>query len=568
MSFQNTPPISPPSAPMPPPPGPGGPPSSLARAMAQTANEMTVVYFTASIVALATILITSHFANNLLMSSRPQRKDVLGRRLIVTTRFVRNGMLHRVPFFNTLGHALVFAAYFVINIALILQNLDLTQSRNWAKRLGWITTCNIGLITFLALKNTPLAFLATYSYERLNILHQAAGYCTVFFTILHALLWIVTWAENDHLQGLLELDNVMGIIAGFAMLSMLSTALILKRVRYEAFYIVHITMFMLILITAGMHRPDLVTKSTYVIIFAAGIWVSDRILRGSRMLWYSFSNRVTIHPLPQGGVRITMRRTPWRAVPGTHVFLWIPKARAIETHPFTIISTNPLELVVSAQNGFTKDLYSLASKTPGVVLRASCDGPYGTIPNFAKFDQVVLVAGGSGATFTLGVALKLIRKMSPGGARPVIHFIWVVRDQEAQSWFEKELTELAVSPLVTLTIYVTRSIGACTPPEKQAPNEVITRAQSFEKSETDPEKAASGSCSPTSPTTDTLPTMLSRPDISTTIRSILSVTSEEERTIVAACGPVGLMKDVRDVVGDVVVDSGRSVAFHCEQFGW
>lgn len=139
---------------------------------------------------------------------------------------------------------------------------------------------------------------------------------------------------------------------------------------------------------------------------------------------------------------------------------------------------------------------------------------------------------------------------------------------EAQSWFEKELKELSVSPLVTLTIYVTRSIGACTPLEKQAPNEVITRAQSFEKSETDPEKAASGSCSPTSPTTDTLPTMLGRPDISTTIRSIVSGTAEEERSIVAACGPVGLMKDVRDVVGDVVADSGRSVTFHCEQFGW
>lgn len=220
----------------------------------------------------------------------------------------------------------------------------------------------------------------------------------------------------------------MGIVAGISMLIMLTTALTLRKFRYEAFYITHIIMFMLILIVAGMHRPELSTKSTYITIFAACIWVLDRIIRGTRVISYSFGNRATIHPLPHGGVRIVMRRTPWRAVPGTHVFLWIPKVRAMETHPFTIVSTNPLELVVSPHDGFTRDLSSLASKTPGAVLRASSDGPYGTLPNFGRFDQVVLVAGGSGATFTFGVALNLLRKMSDVGTKPMIQFIWVIRD--------------------------------------------------------------------------------------------------------------------------------------------
>lgn len=295
-----------------------------------------------------------------------------------------------------------------------------------------MVTCNIALITFLALKNTPLAFLTGYSYERLNILHQAAGYCTVFFALLHGLLFISTDAKAGRIQDLLEQDNVMGIVAGSAMITILTTALILRRFRYEAFYIVHITMFMLILIAVGLHRPDFDTKSIYVIIFTACIWFSDRLLRGFRIVYYSFGNRATISPLPHGGVRIVLRHTPWRATPGTHVFLWIPTARAFETHPFTIVSTNPLELVVSAHDGFTRDLYSLASKNPGAVLRASCDGPYGALPDFATFNHVVLIAGGSGATFTLGVALNLVRKMpenaTRAGARPMIHFTWVIRN--------------------------------------------------------------------------------------------------------------------------------------------
>ncbi|KAE8449041.1 hypothetical protein EG329_008629 [Mollisiaceae sp. DMI_Dod_QoI] len=548
------------------PPGQMPSPQNSARAMAQAANEMTVVYFTASILALVTIIITAHFISIILLSFDQKKRPLLGKRFFVVMRFFRSGLLCRVPFFGSVGHALIFATYIMINIALLLQNIDLSLSVYWAKRMGWITTCNIALITFLALKNTPLAFLTPYSYERLNILHQAAGCCTIFFAILHAVLWIGTDAKKGSLQKLLELENIMGMVAGFAMLTTFTTVLTLKPFRYEVFYIVHLVMFLLIIISVGMHRPMLHTKSIYIIIFAACIWFSDRLLRGVKIVCYSLSNRAIIYPLPQGGVHIIMRRTPWRATPGTHVFLWIPRIRAIETHPFTIVSTNPLELVVSPQDGFTRDLSSLAFKTPGAVLRASCDGPYGTLPDFAKFDHVVLIAGGSGATFMFGIALNLIRKMASTGAKPVIHFVWVIRDAEMQSWFEKELAELSVPSFVTLAIYVTRTIIASQNTE-QGSNEIVHEIQNFEKSCTDPEKSASGNCSPSTPAM-TLPVRLGRPDINAIIRSIASGTEEQERTIVAACGPKGLMRETCDVVGDLVVHSGRSVTLHCEHFGW
>jgi predicted ferric reductase len=224
------------------------------------------------------------------------------------------------------------------------------------------------------------------------------------------------------------MDQIMGIVAGFAMIIIFATALTLRILRYEAFYVIHVTMFMVILVTVSLHRPDLPTKSTYITIFAACTWFSDRVARGVRMAWYFVNNRATIYPLPRGGVRIVMARSPWRAIPGTHIFLWIPKVRSTETHPFTIVSTNPLEVVVSSQDGFTKDLFSLASKSPGALLSASCDGPYGTLPNFAKFDHTILIAGGSGATFTIGVALNLVHKLPSDVHKPVVHFIWVIRD--------------------------------------------------------------------------------------------------------------------------------------------
>jgi predicted ferric reductase len=285
----------------------------------------------------------------------------------------------------------------------------------------------VALVTVLGLKNTPLAFFTAYSYERLSVLHQAAGYCTVLEVVLHAILQIVSEAQRKNLAMFLERNQIMGVVAGIALLATLTAALVLKRLRYETFYIGHVVMFMLILIGIGMHRPNLSDKTLYIVIFTASIWVADRLLRASRLLMMAFGNYATAVPLEHNGIRISLRRTPWRANSGSHIFLCIPRIRPFEAHPFTVISTNPLELVVAAQDGFTRDLLSYATANPGAALRASCDGPYGTLPDFSKFNQVVLIAGGSGASFTFGVALNLIKQARATGRGPEIHFTWVIR---------------------------------------------------------------------------------------------------------------------------------------------
>lgn len=129
--------------------------------------------------------------------------------------------------------------------------------------------------------------------------------------MLHAVLYIVTDSKLGSLSDLLKLEQIMGIVAGFAMLSMLTTALTLRRIRYEAFYTVHIIMFMLVIIAVSMHRSEFQMKAIYIIIFSACIWGSDRLLRGLRMVVHAFGNRAHAYPLPHSGIRIVMRRTPW-----------------------------------------------------------------------------------------------------------------------------------------------------------------------------------------------------------------------------------------------------------------
>lgn len=160
------------------------------------------------------------------------------------------------------------------------------------------------------------------------------------------------------------------------------------------------------------------------------MWTSDRILRTTRTFFYSFGTRATITPLPHGGTQVVLNWAPSRVIPGNHCFLWIPKIRLLETHPFTIVSSTPssLQLVIAAYDGFTSDLHQYAKKNPGVSLRASIDGPYGATPDLTKSaDKIILIAGGSGASFTFGVALDMLKKLGTS-TKTTIEFIWSVKE--------------------------------------------------------------------------------------------------------------------------------------------
>jgi len=59
-----------------------------------------------------------------------------------------------------------------------------------------------------------------------------------------------------------------------------------------------------------------------------------------------------------------------------------------------------------------------------------------------------------------------------------------------------------------------------------------------------------------------------RPDAASLIREAVKTTPRNQRVLVAACGPDGLMRVVRDTTAKLIVGDGPAVELHCEQFGW
>lgn len=295
---------------------------------------------------------------------------------------------------------------------------DLTKHR--------LTASNMAFVVFLALKNTPLAFLTAYSYERLNCLHQISGCLMFIMMVLHASCYTSYFANKDKLDILREKEQIAGILAGFAFLGVVFSALFIRRFWYESFYVAHLAFFIVGIVSVCFHQPTLSKKIVIVLFSTAAMWVLDRLLRASRALYNLPNNFATVHPLPGGGIKVVFKKVPARAVPGKHFYVWIPSIRMFEMHPFTIVGTQPLEFIIKSQNGFTRDLHKFALKHPGAALRASLDGPYGTFPDPMEYDKIVLIAGGGGASFTFGLIVNLLEKMKEGSKKS-IDFIWTVK---------------------------------------------------------------------------------------------------------------------------------------------
>ncbi|TGJ81668.1 hypothetical protein E0Z10_g7105 [Xylaria hypoxylon] len=562
-------------------------------------NVEILSYYAASLSALIAIFILGHWARRAASSS--SRSPILYP-ITALSRIIRKGFLRNIPGFTSVGHAVLVAAYVGLNALFSFYRVDWSRFSNIAARFGWMAVGNLAFVVFLALKNTPLAVLTVYSYERLNSLHQIAGYTTLLYTILHAVLYTYYFISAGRISILREEVVTAGIVLGFAMFFTVFAGLTLRRLKYELFYTIHLALFVVIVVTLGLHRPHLEEEKTLIVtILIASAWFFDRLVRASRLAYNSINNEATVFPLPNGGTRIVLKKPIARARPGKHCYVWLPHIRAFETHPFTIVAADPMELIINTYSGFTRDLHQYANKNPGGSLKVSAEGPYGTFPDPMEYDKVVLVAGGAGATFTIGLAADMIRRLSPDSTKQ-IEFIWATRNRDNITWFTQHLNHLVThecAPKIGLKVHLTKakmteSTETASTPIPHSPSQISTIADSTPGSvlemgietprlsaqtsspalherymeKVDTERAESTDEIISSINGLNIPIIYGRPDVEALVREAIRSMGKDQRILVAACGPTVLVNTVRNTTASCITVDGPSVELHCEQFGW
>ncbi|KOS20434.1 putative ferric reductase transmembrane component [Escovopsis weberi] len=454
---------------------------------------------------------------------------------------------------------------------------SVSRAFNYASRAGWLAVGNLVLLVFLALRNTPLAWLAAWSHERLNILHRVVGVTTIVLVIIHAGCDSADYARRGRLSQLASRNEVYGEIGAVALLLMGVSGVLVRRWWYELFYVLHVALWIVAAVTISLHQPKFGRKMLVAMLVAAGMWFLDRLIRAVRLLVYSANNHVTLTPLPHGATRVTLKKGPFGAASGEHCFLYIPKIRLIETHPFTLAATEPFEFVVSSRDGFTQDLYRYALANPGAVLRASVEGAYGAVPDTKDFDTVLLVAGGSGASFTFGMALNLLRRSLVQGEKKQIIFIWIVKHEEHLTWFASHLDTLRQDDRVFLQLYITRSSGPQTALDTPPSPSECSESDRSEKQQwprraatcrsLDSEKSLSLDAASVASALGEY-VVRERPDVPCLVRTAIEGTPPDRRILVMSCGPEALARDVRNTAAACIRRGGPGVELHCQQFGW
>ncbi|KAF1843014.1 uncharacterized protein K460DRAFT_367943 [Cucurbitaria berberidis CBS 394.84] len=485
------------------------------------------------------------------------------------------------------------------------------------KRIGQVGASQIPVHYLLAMRApySPVQWLTRLSHEQLKASHEILGRITYFLFVLHGIFYFNFFILSGLLaKRIKSWDVIWGIISIVLFSAIGTTALgFIRRRNYRIFYISHIAVANLIIPALYLHVSH-IRIYVYEIVLVEALHIIFRTLRFKRY-------QGTIKVLP--GTNLVQIRIPlpsmssalkWK--PGQHVYLSRPwgKAKAPtfydqwlminKTNPFTVASIpvkdKELLLVARTLNGNTKYLADLARTlaqggsgiqmlpTAGgdiPILPIVLEGPYGAsahLPDFSDYDNVLLVAGGVGATFIIPIYRSILETHDPTSAGTHIRCIWAVQkladtqwafpasssrddEHEEDAGAEANGHGLLQGPR-NVEVYVTRPSGpslhadasasgvfAIDPEDEGGDAIEMQENEQLLGTEEQMEKPRKG-----------VVVKYGRPKMSDVVDEVFG---KGTRTAVICCGPKRLTEDLKRNV-EVWVKKGNDVFWFDETFGW
>ncbi|KAH7122375.1 ferric reductase like transmembrane component-domain-containing protein [Dendryphion nanum] len=357
-----------------------------------------------------------------------------------------------------------------------------------AIRSGMMAVALMPWIVGLSMKANPISLITGIGHERLNVLHRWGGYLCLALSIIHTVPFYITpvWDKGARqvFESFFAKDGFYAYGTGIAALVPLGFLCVhslppIRAKMYELFVALHVPVAILFLGMMFWHCHNYLTSWHYL--FATlGIWMTSYLMRLFYLNWtnpfksaWLIGDEAAITIMPENAIKVTIpTQMRWR--PGQYVYLRMPGISIFENHPFTIASLcsddfpseygpgyRDMVLVFRPFGGFTNKVYQSALEHgPWKTYRAFIDGPYGGMQRrIEAFDDVVLIAGGSGITAIISQLLSLIKKMRDGKAvTRNVHVIWALKRPETMEWFKEELRicrEFAPPDSVTCQFYIT-----------------------------------------------------------------------------------------------------------------
>ncbi|KAK4073240.1 uncharacterized protein Triagg1_5520 [Trichoderma aggressivum f. europaeum] len=470
-----------------------------------------------------------------------------------------------------------------------------------------------------ATKTNWITLVTGVSHEKLQVFHRWISYAFFLLALMHTFPFIVFHIRFGDMVMQFEMGLIFywtGIVAIIlqAWLTFASHSVI-RNLGYEFFKATHLLAAAVFVLIFFWHCDYTLTSWHYFIATAA-VYVPCYVYPWLRTC-FEYGTRAKAQVIVEDGgfTRISIPANfTW--IPGQHCFLRFTGfgfLQSLSAHPFTICSMpsngteekSELIFYIRHQRGLTARLYQSALKNLGASIPVLVDGPYGGInlQSYAHSDHLLVIAGGSGAGWTLPFIEQFIRcqgktvdeergqaadidsiaRKTKSNERSIhgpftLRVIVAIRDASTRLWYMNTVKKLlsgyrALESVSTIRIQLHLT--------GEAAQEVDLADKALEYP-TDVNKAAAlpENIIAQEGRTETAASALfdeqleGRPQLPLIIQEEASRTSDGgESLAVFVCGPVTMQDDVRNAVAKAnlgILKGSRSggVYLHSEHFSW
>ncbi|GFF27857.1 ferric/cupric reductase transmembrane component 7 [Aspergillus udagawae] len=448
-----------------------------------------------------------------------------------------------------------------------------------ATRTGWMALGLLPFVLVLGTKANLISMLTGVPHEKLQVFHHWASYAMFVLALIHTFPFIIVHIHKGDMvkQWKTQLTYWTGVAALIPQtyLTVMSLPAIRNR-YYEFFKATHVTVALLFVLFFFFHCDFRLTSWDYFIA-AGALYLFSLCAAYIRTTLLHGRHKATLDVLPCGLVRVKIPTfITWS--PGQHLFLRFLNPsqlglHSLTAHPFTITSIahdrasllKPNELIfyIKPRGGITARLASLAAQRPGTERTVLLEGPYGGLAasnDLARFDSVLVISGGSGGGFSLGIVDAVLASPSSSPSPSPLQVIFATRNQSIAGWYIEEIeTRLSTSTVSSKAGDVSASV-------------YVTSAQQEHQQQTDDESKLPSTTKPLASSMSQIAiTHGPRPDLPAFIAGYTSPSSARGKRVgIFACGPASMLHDVRNAAAraqrDVLGDGAEEVYLHLEPF--
>ncbi|GAV55675.1 hypothetical protein ZYGR_0AY00670 [Zygosaccharomyces rouxii] len=328
----------------------------------------------------------------------------------------------------------------------IFKSHQLQWLRQVADRTGILSFAHFPLIVVFSTRNSLLEHLTGFKYTTFIVLHKWIGRSMVIDALLHGLTYAL-YAQMTRSIGIFGQQDFwrIGVFAAYLSVFICIFSMgLLRRNYYETFLYLHMALAALFFYCCWVHVKSFGWEGWIRV--SVAFWLLERLLRLKSILKFGIATAKLELVGPDLFKVLIPRPDNWSTQPGQYVFLYFLQPAVIcwQSHPFTFVDLDQeLLIVIRAKEGATQRvLTDLIRKGGRAQIKVLVEGPYGAPSPLPRFQDTLLLCGGSGIPGPLAYALQQAQPLASAPQRQNLRVVIVNRGADILEAFMDPLIRL------------------------------------------------------------------------------------------------------------------------------